>query len=198
MSNTPSLDFAQLHNHYLLMRHGHSQGNAMGLIVSSPEHGLGGYGLSTKGQEQILVRLAEWHLAPPERVLYSDFLRTKETALRVAEHFDVPSAPEPRLRERFFGELDMLPDSAYQQVWDEDARNPDHTGGGVESVRQVANRLIEVIQELEKGYQQATLLLVSHGDPLQILLTAAAGHDLRSHREHFPLAPADIRPLIGH
>ena len=39
-------------NRYLLMRHGHSQANAQGTIISSPERGLLAYGLSPQGEQQ--------------------------------------------------------------------------------------------------------------------------------------------------
>ena len=196
-SNSTVPELHQLRNHYLVMRHGHSQANAMGLVVSSPEHGLSGYGLSAKGEEQMSRRLAEWHLAAPQQILYSDFLRTTETAQRVADHFDVPLNPDARLRERFFGEYDLHPDHVYHDVWDVDARDPSQPLKQVESVHQVAERLCALIAELEQRYNDTTLLLVSHGDPLQILLTTAAGRPLNEHREISPLAPADVRPLIA-
>ena len=94
MSNVEANDFPRCRNHYLLMRHGHSQANAMGLIVSSPEQGLEGYGLSPKGQEQLHERLTGWHLAAPDQVFHSDFLRTTETAYMVSSRLARPQAEE--------------------------------------------------------------------------------------------------------
>ncbi|ALM54835.1 phosphoglucomutase [Halomonas huangheensis] len=178
------------------MRHGHSQANAMGLIVSSPEHGLLGYGLSAKGEEQLSRRISEWHLSAPQRILHSDFLRTTETAQRIADHFAIPLEPDVRLRERFFGDCDLQPDNCYHDVWEQDAEDPSQQHRDVESVCQVAERLCALIAELEQRYDDTSLLLVSHGDPLQILLTAAARRPLNEHREISPLMPADVRPLI--
>ncbi|MGQ7248622.1 histidine phosphatase family protein [Halomonas sp. V046] len=196
MSNPRPFDFSRCHNHYLVMRHGHSQANAMGLIVSSPQEGLAGYGLSPKGHEQLARRLDEWHLAPPTHLLHSDFLRTTETAAHVAAHFGLTARAELRLRERFFGNFDLGPDHAYAAVWAEDASDASHQGGGVESVRAVAERLTRLIEDLENELDGATILLVGHGDPLQILLTAAAGRDLASHRDQIALVPADVKPLV--
>lgn len=197
MKSTSTIpELHELRNHYLVMRHGHSQANAMGLVVSSPEHGLSDYGLSARGEEQLNRRLAEWHLAAPQQILHSDFLRTTETAQRVAEHFGVALHPDTRLRERFFGDYDLHPDSVYCDVWELDARDPSRALKRVESVYQVAERLCALIIDLEQRHDGTTLLLVSHGDPLQILLTAAAGRPLSEHRKIPPLAPADVRPLI--
>src|SRR5690625_7119309 len=103
MSN-PFIDVPQRYkNRYLLMRHGHSQANAQRLIISSPERGLTAYGLSELGEAQLKDLLARWQWPTPTHILHSDFLRTTETAQRVAARFGLALQPEPRLRERHFG-----------------------------------------------------------------------------------------------
>ncbi|WP_231613838.1 histidine phosphatase family protein, partial [Halomonas sp. BC04] len=107
----------QRRNRYLLMRHGHSQANARGLIISTPERGLTAFGLSPQGVSQLDALLADWHWPTPTRILHSDFLRTTETAARVASHFALPLQREPRLRERHFGDLEGLADDRYPHIW---------------------------------------------------------------------------------
>ncbi|MDT8878378.1 histidine phosphatase family protein [Halomonas saccharevitans] len=195
MSNTfPPVD-GTWRNHYLLMRHGHSQANQEGRIISSPALGLTGFGLSPRGCTQLDTLLADWRWARPQRILHSDFLRTAETAERVAAHFDLTLTLEPRLRERHFGEFEGQSDDRYAEVWARDAKDPTHRQGGVEAVSEVAARMRAVIDELERHYHDETILLVSHGDPLQILLTALEGRELSLHREREPLAPASITSL---
>ncbi|MDY7115798.1 histidine phosphatase family protein [Halomonas sp. SSL-5] len=197
MSNSLSLASRPLHNAYLLMRHGHSEANLAGIIVSTPARGLDGFGLSTQGRDQLAAVLAEWRWAPPHRVVHSDFLRTTETAERIARRFGLDAEAEPRLRERHFGDLEGEGDARYAEVWARDARDPTHRHAGVEPVVEVAARMTAVIEALERAHVGETLLLVSHGDPLQILLTALAGRELTRHRDREPLAPASITPLRG-
>ncbi|MCE8035364.1 MAG: histidine phosphatase family protein [Halomonas sp.] len=185
----------QRNNRYLLMRHGHSQANAEHLIISTPARGLAGYGLSAAGQVQLDELLANWRWPFPTRILHSDFLRTTETARRVADHFGLGLQPEPRLRERDFGSFEGLPDSRYPEVWAHDARSPEHCEYGVESVASVAARMQGVIASLEQTLRDETILLVSHGDPLQIMLTALEGRLLSEHRAREPLLPASITML---
>ena len=45
-------DLQQLENSYYVMRHGESLANIEKKIVSSPQNGLSGYGLTAKGKEQ--------------------------------------------------------------------------------------------------------------------------------------------------
>ncbi|MCA0974364.1 histidine phosphatase family protein [Halomonas denitrificans] len=196
MADATTVALPHCHNHYLVMRHGHSQANARGLIVSSPTHGCEGYGLSAKGEEQLQHRLDSWHLATPTHIVHSDFLRTTQTAEHVGAYFSLTPTPDQRLRERFFGDLDQGPDSAYASIWSHDAENPHHHLQGCESVADVVQRMFALIIDLEARLHHQTILLVSHGDPLHILLAAASGQPLSAHRDQPPLAPADIRPLI--
>jgi probable phosphoglycerate mutase len=188
------------HHRYLLMRHGHSQANAAGLIISHPERGLEGYGLSPTGQAQLDALITNWAWLVPDRILHSDFLRTTQTAMRIARHFGLEATPEPCLRERYFGDLDGGNAEGYGKVWARDAQDPDQEVQGVESVTAVANRMGSVIERLELPSQKdrrpaETILLVSHGDPLQILLTALEGRPLSQHRDRPALMPASIIPV---
>ncbi|PMR75718.1 histidine phosphatase family protein [Billgrantia endophytica] len=182
-------------NHYLLMRHGHSQANERGLIVSTPRLGLTSFGLSPRGEAQLEALVADWRWPEPTRILHSDFQRTTETAAWVAKRFGLSLQAEPRLRERVFGEFEGQPDEHYARVWALDAHSPEHREHAVESVASVAARMQEVIASLESERRGETILLVSHGDPLQILLTALGGRPLSQHRDQPPLPPASITPL---
>lgn len=195
MSNTPPTPRRSRRNRYLLMRHGHSEANADGLIISRPERGLSDFGLSPRGHAQLKSLLADWHWPPPDRLVHSDFRRTTETAEWVAQHFGLPLSADIGLRERSFGELEGLSDCRYPDVWTLDADDPDHQVFGVESVTGVANRMLAVIAALEAETYGETILLVSHGDPLQILLTAVEERPLSTHRNREPLLPAGIVPL---
>ncbi|APE32038.1 histidine phosphatase family protein [Halomonas aestuarii] len=195
MSNTFPPDSGRWRNRYLLMRHGHSQANQQGRIISTPELGLAGFGLSPTGRSQLDALLADWGWARPDLILHSDFCRTTETAQCVADHFGLSLTAEPRLRERHFGAFEGERDDRYAEVWARDARDPAHRHGGVEAVVEVATRMREVIDALERRHGGETILLVSHGDPLQILLTALEGRELSRHREREPLAPASITVL---
>ncbi|MGM0785709.1 MAG: histidine phosphatase family protein [Pseudomonadota bacterium] len=182
-------------NRYLLMRHGHSKANAQGVIVSRPQHGLDAYGLSPEGHAQLARLVDDWRWPAPTRLWHSDFLRTTETAARVATRFGLTAHPDPRLRERDFGSLEGAPDERYPTVWERDAQDPDHCDFGVESVTSVAERMVAVIDALEREYRQETVLLVSHGDPLQILITAIEERPLTQHRHRQPLMPANVVAL---
>ena len=137
-------------NRYLLMRHGHSLANERRLIISDPRHGLDAYGLSTEGETQLARLVDAWCWPVPTRVHHSDFLRTTQTATRVAEHFGLTPCPEPRLRERHFGAFEARSADLYLRIWALDERDPSHRTHGVEPVVAVAERMQAVIASLER------------------------------------------------
>jgi probable phosphoglycerate mutase len=186
----------QLNNRYFAMRHGHSVGNLREIIVSHPENGCGGFGLSEQGQDQVQASLQmDVSLDTDTMIVSSDFNRALESAAiaRHALNCRAPTETDVRLRERNFGELELGADSAYQAVWQHDERDPDSDYREVESVNQVMSRVTELVVDLERRFVDTSLLLVSHGDALQILQTAFAGRDASTHRQLQHLQTAEIR-----
>jgi len=195
-------------NTYYVMRHGQSQANVAGLIVSDPAIGCENYGLTEQGREQIETSVAGFNETPPTVILCSDFLRTRETAALAATSFEL-SSTLPRtntlLRERYFGDLDGKNDSHYTQVWANDEQQPDkeqYKAQGeqrVETVSHVLKRGLDLLSSLENSHQNEIILLVSHGDMLQILQTAFANKPAHLHRQlpHHETAQIKLLATIG-
>ncbi|WP_386080957.1 histidine phosphatase family protein [Vreelandella sp. F11] len=197
MSNTLQPLSDHWRNCYLLMRHGHSQANQQGVIVSSPERGIENFGLSEYGEQQLAQLVADWQWPVPSRVVHSDFLRTRQTAAYVAARFGLVPSVDTRLRERHFGELEGQGDDRYPSIWALDAEDAEHRHYQVETLSGVASRMQAVIAAWEQQVSGETILLVSHGDPLQILLTALANKPLTQHREQPALLPASVTQIGG-
>jgi probable phosphoglycerate mutase len=192
------LTLEQLNNRYFAMRHGHSVANQQGIIVSHPENGRDNYGLSGQGREQVRASLLQDNQLDAKTVVVtSDFKRARESADIAFELLacGVSLCEEPRLRERHFGELELASNDSYDEVWQQDEVNPDSRVKGVESANQVMARVTAVIADYENQYSATTILLVSHGDALQILQTAFARLDASCHRQLEHLHTAEIRQL---
>lgn len=69
------------------------------------------------------------------------------------------------------------------------------TGGGVEPVTAVLDRVTGLVADLERRYAGRDILLVSHGDTLQILQAGFLRMDPAAHRRLPPLRIAEIRAL---
>jgi broad specificity phosphatase PhoE len=155
-------------------------------------------------------------------ILSSDLLRAKETATILANTIQQDdSIPlyddnnnsngivlDVRLRERWFGDWDGTSDANYENVWAEDAANSAHTNHNVESVDSVMERATACIVEWNNDILSASssslsstpwrwmVLVVAHGDVLQILQTAFEKKDGRLHRSLPHLETAQVRPLV--
>lgn len=192
------LHYNHLSNRYFAMRHGHSIANLKGIIVSHRENGLNDYGLSAKGEAQVKKTMrSDDQLDSDTLIISSDFKRARESAEIVHELLkcQIPVCFDVRLRERYFGELELSSDSSYGEVWREDEINPDSRIRGVESANQVMERVTALVSEYEKKVTLATLLIVSHGDALQILQTAFSKQRASGHRYQQHLETAEIRRL---
>lgn len=189
-----------LRNTYYALRHGRSLANEEELIVSHPDNGLEQYGLSEEGRRQVADAVADAErsgvLDRATLIVSSDFARARESA-GIARR--ILGANEilltPKLRERFFGDWEKHHHRNYQRVWEDDAIDGAHRRNGVESTREVLARTTSLICDLEEQYSGRNILLVSHGDALQILQTAFERVDSALHRQLPHLETGQIRRL---
>ena len=188
-----------LRNEYYALRHGWSKANEAGVIVSRIGSGARlEYGLHATGQEQAQVAGDAFKAIVGERpvaILSSDFSRTFDTAKIVANAVGADVEAEPALRERDFGDFELGPNTAYDQVWARDAVDASHTDNQVEAAAVVLERAAGAVRRVEGAREGHVVLLVSHGDCLQILQTAFAGVDVSAHRSLPHLETCELRRL---
>jgi glucosyl-3-phosphoglycerate phosphatase len=186
-----------LNNRYYALRHGRSEANEAGIIISNPEEGTRCWGLTDQGRRQVGEGISHCGLGKDTLLVSSDFLRTWETALLAAELLACPAPKkDARLRERFFGDYDGRENTHYNLVWDEDLKDSYNKKAGVESPTEVQARFSAVVKELEESYIDRDIVLVSHGDALQIGQTWFEGCDVREHRSLDHLKTGEVR-LLG-
>lgn len=179
-------DFSFLRNSYWVLRHGRSVPNEKGLVVSSlengtlPEFGLGseGFNQAKSAGELFSKELKEGKIPLGNvRICYSPFSRTTETAKAVADVLGIPFESTQckvilEFRERYFGPtFELLSHEKYSEIWALDEKEPFLPPEGGESVANVASRLSNAVTSIEAEFQGCVILVVSHGDPLQILQT---------------------------
>lgn len=187
---------AGLANRYSVMRHGQSKANVAGVIVSSIEADRAGdYGLTGAGREQARAAARGCGLPADTVICSSDFARARETAQIVRACLGAPEVTIAKeLRERSFGVFDGTPVASYEVVWAADEAGAGHAPG-VEPAAAVLERAAGLVADLERRYRGRDILLVSHGDTLQILQAGFAGLDPAAHRRLPHLATAEIRRL---
>ena len=184
-------------NQYFILRHGQSKANAREIIISDPKNGIKKYGLTKTGKIQTIKAFKKDHTFNQETIIYSSpFLRTKETAQIVKKILKCKKIIiNDKLRERFFGNFEKTSNKNYQKVWEIDKLNKNNNENNVESPQKVWNRMISLINDIELKYSDKKIILISHGDPLQILITGFNNKPINLHREIKHLNVAEIRKL---
>jgi len=182
-------------NRYWILRHGKSIPNERGLIVSSMENGTRAeFQLAAEGVKQaelageLFLKALKESNTPLENVCicYSPFSRTTHTAKVVASMLNLPfEGPQCKvmedLRERFFGpSFELMSHDKYAEIWALDEKDSFMRPEGGESVDDVASRLAKALAIMESEFQGCAILIVSHGDPLQILQTVL--HAVNQHK----------------
>ncbi|PON66233.1 Histidine phosphatase [Parasponia andersonii] len=157
-----------LRNRCWVLRHGKSIPNEKGPIVSSME---------LKENNIPLEKV---------RICYSPFSRTTHTAEVVASVLNIPFEGAQckvmeDLRERYFGpSFELEPhDKFAQEICALHEKDPSTRPEGGESVYDIVARLIRALATIEAQSKGCTILIVSHGDPLQILQTTV--HAAKQH-----------------
>lgn len=216
----------QLTHSYYALRHGQSLANVAKIISSDPQISTVQHGLSDVGKDQASLAgemFAKQYLNNNNddndsnnykgvAIFSSDFTRARETATLFSQQLQLhTSCPiytnnivlQTKLRERYFGELNGGSDDQYQKVWDVDCTNPNHTQFGVEAANGVLERTTGLVLELDELLSSSAssekkwkVVLVAHGDVLQIMQTGFLRHeDASRHRSLEHLETATIREL---
>ena len=195
---------------YHALRHGQSLANVEGIISSNPDVATREHGLSELGLQQAAAAAADVAAAVSAEncrgvaIYTSDFKRAAETAetvhaaLRADAWPGTADGPRRGCCRRWLGEFDGGADSEYETVRTEDARDAGHTRYGVESVESVLARGDELVARIDASAEHEgrwLVLLVAHGDVLQILQSGFAGRDPREHRSLAHLPTATLRAL---
>eukprot|EP00386_Alphamonas_edax_P004372 GDKI01013864.1.p1 GENE.GDKI01013864.1~~GDKI01013864.1.p1 ORF type:complete len:217 (-),score=20.90 GDKI01013864.1:297-947(-) len=209
------------HRHYYaVIRHGQSTANVQKVISSDPAISTVTHELTVVGREQaataveqvkaLLETLAKTAGKPVKKLIFysSDFTRARETAEIVCEGIvkekidgleGVEMILETRLRERNFGELNGKSTDLYEEVWKHDVNSNSHNTFGCESPDSVAQRAYSLVEQCENTLgtnpSPFLILLVAHGDVLQILQTVFGGIESGKHRGVQHLDNAEVRLL---
>lgn len=193
------MDISHLHNIYFGLRHGESEANVIGIIAAG-NIAREQYGLTQLGVDQVTTSVAQAQgqglLGNNTIIVTSPLKRAYQTAVVTTKTLRIPAEDiivDERLRERSFGKFEGESHSAYREIiWPADrlGQEGEH---GVETTQDVKNRVLALIEELEEKFTNAHIVLVSHGDTLQILETCFEGISPREHRSLPHLGNGEIR-----
>lgn len=186
-----------LNNQYFIMRHGQSLANEQGIIVSDPANGvLEEYGLGVVGRQQAKESAQNSGLNQDTLIYTSDFSRAYQTAEIVRQVIGANNVVvATQLRERYFGDWEKTAHDNYKKVYEFDRVVADRHVNNVESLNSVLTRTLQLVTAIEQTYKGRDILLVSHGDTLQILQAGMSGYSPTKHCDLPYPKTAEIRRL---
>jgi alpha-ribazole phosphatase len=157
------------------VRHGQTSWNQEGKYQGHSDISLNERGI--KQGNLVAKRLAKEKISA---IYSSDLLRAQQTAEAIAEYHGLSVITKPEFREINFGIWEGL---TYQEImadWPEILTamysKPDEIGPPQgESFQVVKQRVTRSLQECIAEHQEQTIVLVSHGGTMRVLLCAALG-----------------------
>jgi probable phosphoglycerate mutase len=153
----------------LLVRHGQSEWNALGLMQGQTAD----IPLTDLGHAQAAAGAAELAALGPGALISSDLLRARQTAEHCARATGLPVAVTPALREQGYGVLEGRPS---RELWDVvDWTDPHWAAEGGESLARLHGRVVAFLEQLRTEPPADVVALVTHGDTIRAVQAAAAG-----------------------
>ena len=192
-------------NSYIAMRHGQSKSNVYGVNDSfgDPENHL-----TEKGREEVAYSLKALSKKGITRIVSSPLIRAKESAEIVAEKLGIP-IEKIEVDKRFIefnhstecqGKKAGFPETDPSEREDFYLRHKD--GENHDDVRA---RVMEGLFDLEKKYKGETILIVTHGSPMWMLISGAVHlsdketlkyrEDRKKDKGPYFISNAEVKPL---
>jgi broad specificity phosphatase PhoE len=151
-----------------LVRHGETQANVDLLI-----HGHSNIPLTKIGEDQARERRVHLQKIQFTKVYSSDLIRANQTAQILNLDRKLPHETTPLLRERFYGTYEGQPRETSKQLWEYLNTNPSHPHvkeSQVETSEHMVERAIPYLKKIGSKHRGETILVVSHGGLLRVLL----------------------------
>lgn len=179
----------------IAVRHGETPWNVDGRIQGHLDIGLNHRGLWQA--RQLAKALREEPLAA---IYSSDLQRALQTAATIAEAAQLAVTPEPRLRERSFGQYEGRTFGEVEREAPEHAlrwrkREPGYAPAGGESLISLRERIAATVGEIAARHTGELIALVAHGGVMDVLYRLATHQELQATRT-WQLPNAAINRLL--
>lgn len=177
-----------------LLRHGQTAWNVEGKWQGHTDIGLNETGLFQANNISELLKDQKF-----EAIYSSDLMRAYTTAEIINQHHNLTIIKDERLREQNLGNweglyVNQIPD-LFPNEWDIFSKDPINTRiNGGESVRELASRMVEIYQQINRAHpNNAQVLVVAHGLSLAVLYCEVNGLHLE---EAFNLKLENAKPFF--
>lgn len=179
----------------ILIRHGETTWNAQGKLQGWVDIPLTPAG---RAQADALARMLACERI--DALVTSDLRQAQETAGRIAEPLGLAVRTDPRWRELNFGAWEGKTYAELEQhdaqtfaAWQSDPVTVAPPGG--ETVARLAGRVDQAVADLRRCHPAGTVVVVTHGGPIRVLLCQVLGVDLR-HHHRWAIGPGSLTDIV--
>lgn len=156
-------------NKYILLRHGETKYQAEKSDIIYPKDENLILPITENGKKKIKKVAKELNSLKIDLVYCSDFFRTRQTAGIVAKELRMEIKFDKRLRDTDFGIFAGKTGEEYQSFFSEKKERFFKRTPNGENWNDVRRRATKVILEIEEKYNNKTILIISHGDPIWLM-----------------------------
>ncbi len=186
-------------NNYIFLRHGEAENNRLKITSSYPEKKK--YHLTIKGAEEIEKIIPWFKKKKVDLIFSSDILRAKETAQIIAGALGQKITYDKRLREHNFGAYNGRTHKEWHSLFGGNKTDQYTTKPlGGENLKDVQKRMTDFLKEADKKYEDKTILIVSHANPIVAAASVYQGYKNDETFEKFTIdgVTGSVIEVIGH
>ncbi|OHA46608.1 MAG: hypothetical protein A3A80_01945 [Candidatus Terrybacteria bacterium RIFCSPLOWO2_01_FULL_44_24] len=178
------LSRSQTKNKYILVRHAQARANVQGWVSSWPENKRNP--LTARGIKQARAAAKRIARIKPDIIFTSPLQRANDTAEIMGKACGIKPKKETELREFDLGAFNSMPIKEYHDFLEHKPGERWHKKPlNGENWFDLRNRMYYFIQNLEKIYNDKTIVLVGHGDPLLLLKGILLGAEDKEYVEPY-------------
>ena len=163
-------------NKLFLVRHGEAESNVKNILNSDLNQNH--YALTKNGKERVEKLAKELKGEKIDLIFSSPFLRTKQTAEIITKETGVEIIVDERLRELEVGDFEGKTIEKFDAVFPTEESRAQKASFGVETGENIRKRLENFLKEINEKYKNKNIVIVSHGDPIQIFYGLTLGKNL--------------------
>ncbi len=185
----------KLKNHYFLLRHGQTiyQTEKRDILYPFPEDPP--IPITREGERQVKESAEKLKAKNIDLIFSSDFFRTRQTAGIVSRALGVEVNFDKRLQDLNLGEFRGRLMKDYQDFFSEKKERFFKRPKAGETWNDLKKRLTDFLEEVEKKYRGKNILIISHGDPLWLLVGILKG--FTEEEEFLASRNTELYPNVG-
>jgi len=156
-------------NKYILLRHGQTKYQAEKIDEVYPKEEVYKLPITEYGKEQIKKSAQELNSLGIDLIFCSTYYRTRQSAKIVAEEIGIEPVFDERLIDTGNGIFSGRPMKEAREFFQNKKDRFSVKAPEGESWNEVKKRITFLIKEIEEKYQDKTILIISHADPIWLL-----------------------------